>query len=485
MNYHLQSPLQASQLTANGAQLSKQRVCLLDIGGMFIKGMVADIDASNLTVFTPIQESMNIVAIAQVKNNGIYGENLLEKQQIRNVLRKLLGDLQQQISGKITEVVICFSGATLHCKSHDFTDELPKKGYNRTEICQWLKDKACDYLNKYHQDYPTHQHSKSLDSKGGTETSYLLHLLPKAIYIDSKKCTDVLNAPHHHYHQGKKIQATVSMVSMKKHLADGLLQLFEDIGVTVNKIMATPYVNYLALREAMVLDKEVIMCHLGNRRLTVSYFEDDMLQNIQMVGIGSDNITKDIMEAFNIDWAMAEKLKCQYGFVLSDHLMTKTQHAHKKSKQQVKQKSQPDFVPEDMIALLPRIITPRVEEIFESVSDLIKDLPKTALVVLSGASTALPAIVTTARQYLHTRVLLPPQTMVSYSGDLQQTDRLAIWGMAYANHYQVMQKFHGMAGSFNHLSMVDYDDLLKNDIKSTSSLDKLSKNVQESPLSRV
>ncbi len=378
-------------------------VAMIDIGAINITGLVSD------------SKPYAIKAWAQVKSEGAYGENFPHFNQLSHAIQELLGKLESQIMKPIEEVVLSFSGIYLQLETITFQCSLPSNGMNKQAIWEWLNKVWINHTLACQGLKPDAKQQNSSGKDAQISGKFLLHALPQAVYIDRKKCDDFSSLPPHHYHHGRQLSVTLNMVQMKKHVADNLHNLFQLVDVKLKKIVASPYADFLSLKEMMVLDKELVLCHIGANRVTASYFEDGMLQHIRTTQLGSNDVTKDVMEAFAIDWQKAEELKCEKGFVLvsEENMLVKVRSPSQYTKKIVEGKN----MGADMTALLPRIITPRVEEIFECTRNLVNDLPKSSLIVLVGAGTQLPGIVSVARNYLQRRVLLAPYQLAKHALD--------------------------------------------------------------------
>ncbi|MCH9845559.1 MAG: pilus assembly protein PilM [Alphaproteobacteria bacterium] len=364
--------------------------------------VIIDIGATSITGLAITSEPFMIKAWAQVKSEGVFGENFPHFNQLGHAIQDLMGRLTTQLMQSIDEAVLCFSGAYLHLETLSFQKNLPPEGLNRQGIKQWLTSAYQEYQNDTISQTP----DKNASPKNAT-----LHVLLKEVYIDKKLREDFNQLPPHHYHKGRQISVTLNMVKMKQHIMHNLQELLTMVDVKIAKTIAAPYADFVALKEMMLLDTQVAICHIGAHRITVSYFDNDMLQYIRTAQLGSNDITKDVMEAFAIDWQQAEKLKCEQGFALvsEESMLVKDYRPSQYTKQIVNAKN----MGADMSALLPRIITPRIEEIFDCSHKLLKDMPKSALIVLSGAGTQLPGIVSVARNYFKRRVLLAPYRLAN------------------------------------------------------------------------
>ncbi len=378
--------------------------------------VIIDIGATSITGLAITPKPFMIKAWAQAKSEGVFGENFPHFNQLSHAIQDLMGRLTTQLMQPIDEAMLCFSGAYLHLETVSFQKNLPAEGLNRQGIKQWL---TSAYQN-YHNDTIAKTPDKNHAPKNHALKNATLHAILKEVYIDKKLREDFNQLPPHHYHKGRQLSVTLNMVKMKQHIMHNLQELLAMVDVKITKIIAAPYADFVALKEMMLLDTQVAICHIGTHRITVSYFDNDMLQYIRTAQLGSNDITKDVMEAFAIDWKQAEKLKCEKGFALvsEQSMLVKDYRPSQYTKQIVHAKN----MGADMSALLPRIITPRIEEIFDCTNKLLKDMPQSALIVLSGAGTQLPGIVSVARNYFNRRVLLAPYHLANLLLDEQMVD---------------------------------------------------------------
>ena len=173
----------------------------------------------------------------------------------------------------------------------------------------------------------------------------------------------------------------------------------ERAGLHVREIYLQPLAaGYYALTEDE-RNQGTAYIDLGGGSTTVAVFEDGLLTHTGVVGMGGDQITKDLSIVLETSTEQAEKIKKQYGHAFledaSDDQLFEVQIEGTNMTQQFSQR------------YIAEIIGARVEEIFEYVLDElsrlgVRDLP--GGIVLTGGVAALEGIGQVARQVMQLRV---------------------------------------------------------------------------------
>jgi len=205
--------------------------------------------------------------------------------------------------------------------------------------------------------------------------------IPVSYTVDGKKMDDPVGQ------NAKQITATYNVVVGNSIIKAELERCFDRTGVVMEyNPLAAQALSTVVLEDQ---EREVgcALINLGATTTTLAVYHDGILRNYIVVPLGANNITKDIQE-LGISEANAEKLKCLKGFAL-DSLVEEPVFIQVAA---VEEGAKPVRVSTKFLAT---IIEARLEEILQSVFDIISNLPFTleAGIVITGGGAKLNSII--------------------------------------------------------------------------------------------
>lgn len=227
----------------------------------------------------------------------------------------------------------------------------------------------------------------------------IIDVIPKQFIVDG---LDEITDPRGMI--GVRLEMEGTIITGSKTILHNLLRCVERAGLTIADICLQP----LAAGSVAVSKDEkglgVALVDVGGGSMTVSVFEQGILQATSVIPIGGDHITNDIAIGLKVSTEEAERIKTKYGHAHIE-LASKEENfkVQKLGSDQKEELTQYD---------LSYIIEPRVAEMLQLVENEVyrlgfQDLP--GGYVLTGGSVKIPGVLELAREVLQNsvRVAIP------------------------------------------------------------------------------
>ncbi|WP_413365351.1 cell division protein FtsA [Lysinibacillus sp. 3P01SB] len=337
----------------------------LDIGSSSIKVLIGEMSDSQL----------HVIGVGQVKSNGIRRGAIVDIDATVQSIKKAVEQAERMTGLKIEEVVLGVPA-------------------NQT-VLQPVKGVVA--VNGDGREISDDDLARVLDSAESIATppeKEIVNLLPRRYTVD---LLSEIKDPRGMI--GTRLEVDATLIMTSKTLLHNVLRCVERAGLSVREIYLQPLAaGYYALTEDE-RNQGTAYIDLGGGSTTVAVFEDGLLTHTGIVGMGGDQITKDLSIVLETSTEQAEKIKKQYGHAFlddaSDDQLFEVQIDGTSATQQFSQR------------YIAEIIGARVEEIFEYVLDElsrlgVRDLP--GGIVLTGGVAGLEGIGQVARQVMQLRV---------------------------------------------------------------------------------
>ena len=337
----------------------------LDIGSSSIKVLIGEMS----------DRQLHVIGVGQVKSNGIRRGAIVDIDATVQSIKKAVDQAERMTGLKIEEVVLGVPA-------------------NQT-VLQPVKGVVA--VNGDGREISDDDLARVLDSAESIATppeKEIVNLLPRRYTVD---LLSEIKDPRGMI--GTRLEVDATLIMTSRTLLHNVLRCVERAGLQVREIYLQPLAaGYYALTEDE-RNQGTAYIDLGGGSTTVAVFEDGLLTHTGVVGMGGDQITKDLSIVLETSTEQAEKIKKQYGHAFledaSDDQLFEVQIEGTNMTQQFSQR------------YIAEIIGARVEEIFEYVLDElsrlgVRDLP--GGIVLTGGVAALEGIGQVARQVMQLRV---------------------------------------------------------------------------------
>lgn len=295
-------------------------------------------------------EFPEIIAVAQTESKGMRNGYITHIQGAKETLQSLVYQLKQQSNFEVKRANISIGGISLNSSlvNGDVVVSRADGIISQNDI-----DKA---INEAH-------------NKLDLVNREILHTIPVAYKIDGK---DVLGRPLGM--RGSKLEVKVFFViCLAQHLFD-LIDLFSDIGIEIQNIVASPIAASCVALTDTQKHNGVMLANIGAETVSVIVYEKGMPLSLHVFPIGGSDFTKDIALGLKIGVEEAELVKTG-----------KNQGLHSERK-------------------LNEIIEARLRDIFELLEKYLKKINRDALlpagIVITGGGSHISQIESLARNSL-------------------------------------------------------------------------------------
>ena len=379
----------------------------LDIGSSSIKVLIGEMS----------NEQLHVIGVGHVKSNGIRRGAIVDIDATVQSIKKAVEQAERMTGLTIEEVVLGVPA--------NQTLLQPAKGV--VAVNGDGREISDDDLSRV---------LESAQSMATPPEKEIVNLIPKSFTVD---LLSEIKDPRGMI--GTRLEVDATMITTSKTLLHNVLRCVERAGLKIREIYLQPLAaGYYALTEDEK-NQGTAYIDLGGGSTTIAVFEDGMLTHTGVVGMGGDQITKDLSIVLETSTEQAEKIKRQYGHAFfddaSDEQLFEVQVDGTSTTEQYSQR------------YIAEIIGARVEEILEYVLDElsrlgVRDLP--GGVVLSGGIAQLEGIGQAARQVMQLRVRIHTP---DYIGVRDPSFTTAVGLIRYAHSDD---EFYGRSSEMQHFS---------------------------------
>jgi cell division protein FtsA len=229
----------------------------------------------------------------------------------------------------------------------------------------------------------------------------VLHVIPQEFLVDDRNgFKDPVGIV------GTRLEANVHIITAALSAAQTILYCLQEAGVILEDLVLQPLASALATLTNDDMELGVALVDVGGGTADIAVFYDGSIRHTAVIGLGGDNVTRDLAHGLRTPMHVAEKIKVDHGCAHASRL------TH----------NEPVVIPggEDRADrhvsqdILCAIIQPRMEEIFDLVvkelraADCLHKL--TAGIVLTGGAALVPGAVDIGEEVFNLPVRLARPT---------------------------------------------------------------------------
>ena len=378
-----QRQLRQKRLTA----IKKGTVALIDLGSSKVMCLVLSLtDANQINSFSEDKTrpgvTFRVIGASTTKSRGIRFGEIYEMREAESAIRTVIQRAQKMAGCLIENVFLTFSSATqkstLISSSIDFAQK---------EVSEMDIGHALSSLNIVDDDL----------------NREIIHALPVNFSIDNK----------HGFMDPRGISGTnlsvdVNTISIQSDIIKNMVSCLNKCDLSLAGIAIAPYLSGLSSLLEDEMELGAVCIDLGAASSSLSIFFRKNLIFSRSLRIGGQHITSDIMQAFQIPFLAAERLKVLNGGLLPTN-------SDDRETLELPESNTDLFTERRTITKseLLGVIRPRVEEIFDSLRSILDQSDFEFLpgqkIVLTGGGSKLENILDFASTFLGkpTRVAVP------------------------------------------------------------------------------
>ena len=393
--------------------IKKGTLGLIDIGSSKIVCIIIKFSeiSKNPKNFDQIDENNRIayrvVGVATKKSVGIKKGEIIIAEEVEKTIRLVVQQSQKMAASIIDEVVITFSGG----------EPISKNLYKeiRTQNQTVSSEDINNLLSKYNfQIYP--------------ENREIMHAMPINFSLDEKTgLTDPRGLV------GNILGLDINLVTIKKNVLETIHQCIQNCQLSLAGIFFSPYISAKSSLVEDELKLGAACIDMGAGTTGISIFYNHQLIFASNIRFGSENITSDIMQAFQLSFNEAERIKTLHGGLVVTNLDDNEliELSFSDANKEYYNYDRPFISRAELIS----VIRPRCEEIIEEIQF---SLDKTGLeqlsskrIVFTGGGSQLPGLYELASEYFGARIRIGrPMRVQGLPQALQGSQFSAIIGLA-------------------------------------------------------
>ncbi len=266
--------------------MSRMIVAGLDIGSATVRVAVCELVRGN--------KSPKILALAKTESKGLRRGYVINADETAGAIKQTVKEAERAAGARIRRVFVGLGGITLESKSGESQIIVSRAD---AEITENDINRALELAE-----------ANVIDLANGR----ILHAIPLGYKLDGKK---ILGRPEGM--RGNKLETRVLfIVCLKQHL-ENLIRAIETAGLTIEDIVAAPIAGSLPILTTQQKNVGCILANFGSQTTALIVYEDGLPISLQVLPIGSMDVTNDIALGLRLPLDEAERLKLGSENVLS------------------------------------------------------------------------------------------------------------------------------------------------------------------------
>lgn len=328
-------------------------VACLDMGSSKLVCIIAAING----------DEVQILGYSHKESKGIIGSAISDMRLAQKSITNVVSQAERMAGFNIDRLLVGISGSQVVSTHKEVSTKIASDIVKNSDISSLATKIRGEYKKKNRE---------------------IIHLIPLQYRIDDS--TPVTNP---RYMSGETLHAKFHVVSTSQTTIRNIENCLRRCQLSVNNYIVEPYASALSCLSDNEINLGSLMIDIGGSSTSFSLLSDGKLIYIGNSPLGGMHITKDISTILNISFNEAEKVKNLNSSLLISPI---------EERDSIKYKNSDDNQSEVMItrAQMRDIIQCRLEEIFESVRDILKDsgIPVQMLsnIIISGGVTSIVGI---------------------------------------------------------------------------------------------
>lgn len=250
----------------------------LDIGSSAIRVVVAEAGRDN--------RAPRILAQARKESHGVRRGYIINFDETLVNVRDCIAEAERQARVKIRSVFLGVGGISLESRLSEgsvvvSTGDQEVSGNDLARASETSERNLTDFANRR-----------------------IIHALPVGYKIDGKK---VLGHPEGM--KGSKLEVrTLFIHILNQHLQD-FVRIVESVGLSIDDVIASPVAASIPTLTATQKAAGCLLANIGSQTTSLVTFEEGIPVSLQVLPIGSNDVTNDIALGMRVPLDEAEKIK--------------------------------------------------------------------------------------------------------------------------------------------------------------------------------
>ncbi len=267
---------------------NKRIICGVDIGTTKICALIAEIDDMN--------ESFNIIGIGKHPSKGLRKGVVVNLEQTINTIEKAVEEAEMMAGVDVESVYVGIAGD--HIRSINSTGVIAISKVGKRKITE-------------NNQITEHDVRRVLDWAKGVSLPMdreILHILPQEYIVDDQPgIKDPIGMT------GQRLEARVHIVTGAITSAKNIVNCIKGAGLAVQDLVLEPLASSYAVLNDDEKDLGVALIDIGGGTTDVAVFYEGGVQHTGVIGLGGENVTKDIAHMLRTPMQKAEEIKLEYG----------------------------------------------------------------------------------------------------------------------------------------------------------------------------
>ncbi|MCF7804969.1 MAG: cell division protein FtsA [Candidatus Marinimicrobia bacterium] len=267
---------------------NKEIVCGVDIGTTKICVMVAEPDEDG--------EDFNIIGIGQHPSKGLRKGVVVNLEQTIESIEKAVEEAEMMAGVGIENVYVGIAGDHIRSINSTGVIAISKAGKRRVGENNQITE---------------HDIQRVLDWAKGISLPMdreILHVLPQEYIVDDQPgIKDPIGM------SGQRLEARVHIVTGAIASAKNIVNCIKGAGLNVQDLVLEPLASSYAVLDDDEKDLGVAIIDIGGGTTDVAVFFEGGVQHTGVIGLGGENVTKDLAHMLRTPMHEAEQIKIDHG----------------------------------------------------------------------------------------------------------------------------------------------------------------------------
>jgi len=266
----------------------KEVICGVDIGTTKICVLIAEVGETD--------QRTKIIGVGQYPSRGLRKGVVVNLERTITSIDKALAEAEMMAGVEVREVYVGIAGDHIRSINSTGVVAISRAGKKRVDESNQITE---------------HDIQRVLDWAKGVSLPMdreILHILPQEFIVDDQAgIKDPIGM------SGQRLEAHVHIVTGAITSAKNIVNCIKGAGLTVRDLVLEPLASANAVLDEDEKDLGVALVDIGGGTTDVAVFFEGGVQHTGVIGLGGENVTKDIAHMLRTPVQQAEKIKIERG----------------------------------------------------------------------------------------------------------------------------------------------------------------------------